>query len=50
MEYIMELNISSLVYRMAEKFYGFKRLFSSAQLNEMLFLTEGLVAVLETLT
>jgi hypothetical protein len=50
MEYIMELNISSLAYRRAQKFYGFTRLFNSAQLNEMLFLTAGLTAALKTLT
>jgi hypothetical protein len=50
MEYIKELNISSLAYRMTQKFYGFTRLFNSAQLNKMLFLTAGLIAVLKTLT
>jgi len=46
----MELNISSLSYRMTKQFYGFTRLLNNAQLNEMLFLTAGLIAVLKTLT
>jgi hypothetical protein len=50
MEYIIELNISSLAYRMAQKFHGFTRLFNSAQLNELLFLTAGLIATPKTLT
>jgi len=50
MKYIMELNISSLSYRMTKQFYGFTRLLNNAQLNEMLFLTAGLIAVLKTLT
>jgi hypothetical protein len=46
----MELNSSSLAYRMTQQFYGFTRLFNNAQLNGMFFWTAGLIAILKTLT